>query len=485
MKNVFIFIPDILGYNETQNLRGFVKHFENTTSFYILTDICYPIIGLCNDNTSQNNHPLSQIHIDCKTGQISVNGINKDAKITCIMYDYVTFKRCSLSMFNRNNHGENFSTLIHAVQNEKLAPSSNGHSFSLIILFLAINILLRFLSNFHKLLKQLRFILRYSVTALHMQQTVDTLKWALKMLKRQQSVSLCAGNVIMSKITDFLCGLVVLYIIMQYKAVLIHLASETTESIIQALEHLLHFLMGSPAGLKLNSTFNLTLGTFFSYHVTLWRAFLHTTTPLLHFALYLLVFPGACGLSFQAALLSDLVAFSSFHIYCIYVYAARLYGVQIKGLISLWRLFIGRKYNPLRKRVDSHQYTHNQLFVGTLVFTVLLFLFPTTFLYYAVFAVFRIVLLLLNGVLLRLRHGLQCFPIYMMILWLKNSPSVRGAVKLSLMHNSPVEDCKIYVSLLTLPFWENMRNTLPETLTSVKPISLKVAFRAILMGSLI
>ncbi|XP_031354888.1 phosphatidylinositol N-acetylglucosaminyltransferase subunit Q isoform X2 [Photinus pyralis] len=387
MKNVFIFIPDILGYDQTRTLRGFVKHFENTTSFYILTETCYPIIGFCNDNTSHNNHSLSQIHVDCNTGQISVNGIDKDAKITCVMYDYVAFKRCNLSMFNRNNHGENFSTLIHAVQNEKLTSSINGHSFSFIMLFVAINILLRSLSNFHKLLKHLRFMLRYSATALHLQQTVYTLKWALKLLKRRQSVSLYAGNVIMSKITDFLCGLVVLYFIVLYKAVIIHLASEITESIIQALEDLLNFLMGSPAGLKLNSTFNLTLGTFFSYHVTLWRAFLHTTTPLLHLALYLLVFPGACGLSFQVALLSDLVAFSSFHIYCIYVYAARLYGVQIKGLISLWRLFIGRKYNPLRKRVDSHQYTHNQLFVGTLVFTVLLFLFPTTFLYYAVFAV--------------------------------------------------------------------------------------------------
>lgn len=59
----------------------------------------------------------------------------------------------------------------------------------------------------------------------------------------------------------------------------------------------------------------------------------------------------------------------------------------MKGLTSLWRLFIGRKYNPLRDRVDSHQYTHHHLFIGTLGFTVLLFLLPTTFLYYCVFTV--------------------------------------------------------------------------------------------------
>lgn len=65
----------------------------------------------------------------------------------------------------------------------------------------------------------------------------------------------------------------------------------------------------------------------------------------------------------------------------------RLYGLQFKGLVSLSKLFIGKKQNPLRERVDSLQYTHNQLFIGTLGFTVLLFLLPTTLLYYSVFTV--------------------------------------------------------------------------------------------------
>lgn len=67
------------------------------------------------------------------------------------------------------------------------------------------------------------------------------------------------------------------------------------------------------------------------------------------------------------------------------IHPYRLYGVQVRGLISLWRLFIGRKQNPLRHRVDSCQYSHHQLFIGTLAFTILLFLLPTTMLYYAVF----------------------------------------------------------------------------------------------------
>ena len=52
---------------------------------------------------------------------------------------------------------------------------------------------------------------------------------------------------------------------------------------------------------------------------------------------------------------------------------------------SLWRLFRGKKWNVLRQRVDSAAYDADQLFVGTLLFTVLLFLLPTTGLYYVVF----------------------------------------------------------------------------------------------------
>lgn len=70
-------------------------------------------------------------------------------------------------------------------------------------------------------------------------------------------------------------------------------------------------------------------------------------------------------------------------------HCSRLFNLQIKGIIALWRLFIGRKYNPLRQRVDSCDYAQNQLFIGTLGFTVLLFLLPTTLLYYTVFATVR------------------------------------------------------------------------------------------------
>lgn len=61
--------------------------------------------------------------------------------------------------------------------------------------------------------------------------------------------------------------------------------------------------------------------------------------------------------------------------------------MQISGLIALLRLFVGRKYNPLRGGIDSCEYTNQELFVGTVAFTILLLLLPTTTMYYIVFTV--------------------------------------------------------------------------------------------------
>jgi phosphatidylinositol glycan class Q protein len=68
----------------------------------------------------------------------------------------------------------------------------------------------------------------------------------------------------------------------------------------------------------------------------------------------------------------------------------RLFNWQIRLLIILFRLFCGKKQNPLRNnRLDSHLCDIDQLFIVTLTFTILLFLLPSIFMYYAVFTSVR------------------------------------------------------------------------------------------------
>ena len=82
--------------------------------------------------------------------------------------------------------------------------------------------------------------------------------------------------------------------------------------------------------------------------------------------------------------------------------------------MSFWRLFRGKKWNPLRKRVDTLSHSpdvvNHRFFIGTLLFTILLFLLPTTALYYAIFALLRIATLCIQKPMHWLAGCVACFP---------------------------------------------------------------------------
>jgi phosphatidylinositol glycan class Q protein len=81
-----------------------------------------------------------------------------------------------------------------------------------------------------------------------------------------------------------------------------------------------------------------------------------------------------------------------------------VYHHQLKLAGSLWNLFCGtpcisdpapsytafydsgKRYNILRNRNDSWDYDMDQLLFGTMLFTLLAFLFPTVLAYYMLFA---------------------------------------------------------------------------------------------------
>lgn len=144
--------------------------------------------------------------------------------------------------------------------------------------------------------------------------------------------------------------------------------------------------------------------------------------PVLGQLVYYSSIAGVWGLSVQLALFQDILSTMTIHIYCFYVYAARLYRLQMYAIASLWRLFRGKKWNVVTQRVDSAVYDADQLFVGTLLFTVLLFLLPTTGLYYVVFTLLRVVVLTVQGVLSRLRHLINCLQWWYLLLWFTKSP---------------------------------------------------------------
>ncbi|VDO46978.1 unnamed protein product [Brugia timori] len=179
------------------------------------------------------------------------------------------------------------------------------------------------------------------------------------------------------------------------------------------LEKLIRWLTTYPAGLKLNAHLNTILSQFFVYHIYLWQTSVYIGFGFISLSCFF-------GLSVFFAALSDLFRLLTVHIYCFHIYAfkqvlfpfftviesehfckecittvslhsqsrisSRMATLSIMSIKSLWRLFRGRKYNPLRKRVDSVKLDARQLFIATLFFTILLFLLPTILVYFFIFS---------------------------------------------------------------------------------------------------
>ncbi|PNI19085.1 PIGQ isoform 11, partial [Pan troglodytes] len=95
------------------------------------------------------------------------------------------------------------------------------------------------------------------------------------------------------------------------------------DHVAEELQHLLQWLMGAPAGLKMNRALDQVLGRFFLYHIHLWISYIHLMSPFVEHILWHVGLSACLGLTVALSLLSDIIALLTFHIYCFYVYGAR------------------------------------------------------------------------------------------------------------------------------------------------------------------
>jgi phosphatidylinositol glycan class Q protein len=137
-------------------------------------------------------------------------------------------------------------------------------------------------------------------------------------------------------------------------------------------------------------------------------------------------FSAFAGATMPISLFSDLVSVLTLHIYCFYVASARIFHWQLTIIISLFHLFRGKKRNILRNRIDSCDYDLDQLLLGTILFTLLFFLLPTVFVFYLTFASARVAVI---GLKAALEIGLAClnhFPLFAVMLRIKDSQRLPG-----------------------------------------------------------
>ncbi|OTB03179.1 hypothetical protein M426DRAFT_74141 [Hypoxylon sp. CI-4A] len=201
---------------------------------------------------------------------------------------------------------------------------------------------------------------------------------------------------------------------------------------INALQSSISWLMGWPAGLKLNSELALFLGDLFLWVIDYWSSCIATLQPLLPHIVWFIGFSSFAGASMPIALFSDLLSMLTIHIYSFYLASARIFHWQLTILLSLFQLFRGKKYNVLRNRVDACDYDLDQLLVGTILFTLLFFLLPTVVVFYLNFALARMVIILFKAIFDTLLSCLNHFPLFALMLRAKDPRRLPGGIRFEL-----------------------------------------------------
>jgi len=207
---------------------------------------------------------------------------------------------------------------------------------------------------------------------------------------------------------------------------------------IDGMKRTIDWLLIDPGGLKLNEELDKFLGDLFGWVINYWAETMSSLSPHLPRIIYAIGVSSFAGASMPIALFSDLLSILTLHIYSFYIASARIYNWQLSIIYSLFHLFRGKKINVLRKRTDSCDYDLDQLLIGTILFTLLIFLLPTVLVYYLLFAVSRMVIIILKAGLETMLACLNHFPLFALMLRVKDSRRLPGGIKFELKDSNQV-----------------------------------------------
>ncbi|ETW01258.1 hypothetical protein H310_06836 [Aphanomyces invadans] len=195
---------------------------------------------------------------------------------------------------------------------------------------------------------------------------------------------------------------------------------QSSHSHFRTLKAQVTWLVDAPAGFKINVALASSLVKGIHLMVDVAQYAIDGLSPYVGTMLWVASAASVLGLSVQLGLLYDFVEFGTMQTYYLYLYFSKLHRVQFDLLSSLWRLFLGKKKNLLRNRVDSCEYDVTQMLVGTLLFTILFFVVATNSVFYLYFCLVRCVVLAIQTTLWCAIVFSQTIPLYSVALWLQD-----------------------------------------------------------------
>ncbi|KAK8861676.1 hypothetical protein IAR55_002499 [Kwoniella newhampshirensis] len=234
---------------------------------------------------------------------------------------------------------------------------------------------------------------------------------------------------------DLILGYWTRIVILQAVPLLVPIAGLYSTYLVETPILALRWLNDWPVGLKLNTPlsqfFCSSLGGFIQSWGDIITSVLHDIAPRL---LIILAASSLGGLALSLSVLRDLLSLVTLHLYACYRVMSLVYQWQASSLGGLWNLFRGKRWNVLRQRTDSYEYDVDQLFLGTLLFTVSAFLFPTVLTYAALFGLIRSFSVAMQMLFGHIINALNAFPLFEIMLRLKEPSRLPAGVQMRLVH---------------------------------------------------
>ncbi|KAK3160105.1 hypothetical protein QOZ80_1BG0055240 [Eleusine coracana subsp. coracana] len=166
------------------------------------------------------------------------------------------------------------------------------------------------------------------------------------------------SNIVVDLLMGFLLGAACLLNSENICAGIVGLIHSTTDGILRPG---CVWLMGVPAGFKLNTELAELLGMISLNAVQIYSTLWFFMGGFLRHIIQGIAFSGMIlGFTVPVSFVIDIIHLATLHITMLHWLISLIYSSQIHTVASLWRLFRGRKWNPLRQRLDSYDYTVEQ-----------------------------------------------------------------------------------------------------------------------------
>lgn len=322
-KDVLVFLPKGFTSKQSGFLKGFCKDFSTFRAYYILGyEACcnYPnYIGYVSDvDISRKVLGKNTIYIKSGTQTLTINDEDVNDNITQVLYDLNALENNhDLNANGDKDYGVAIQELVHALNHFEPQPDGCDVGIFIGTILYLCNLFTKVISS------KLKSVSKNCALLAHLESNIHSVLWFTNTLQKEKRLTKPLVYFCITKVVDVILGIVIFYLASKYKDLIMSQFHYMTKDFITHLRELLIYLMGSPIGLKLNYAFNNSLGKFFFYHINLWQVFLQTMEPLLEVHFQMILLPALMGLSYQIAVLCDIISLSTFHVYCIYVYAAR------------------------------------------------------------------------------------------------------------------------------------------------------------------